>query len=112
MNNNIDIEQAKCEQAEPILFAVKDYVECAKHYRGQTLCAIKKSDLHTVPLYTTTPDQSAEIERLKAQNEKLLADINSTIERCAVAIENAQGDLRTVQEYVDLLRKLKTDTKG
>jgi len=44
---------AEVEKCEPVLFAVKDYVNCAKHFHGQTLCSLEKTDLHSVSLYST-----------------------------------------------------------
>jgi hypothetical protein len=41
------------------LYAVKDWKNCLEIFNGQTLCSGKKTDLHTIPLYTTPQDQSA-----------------------------------------------------
>lgn len=46
------------ELGEPVLFAVKDYVDCAKYHNGQTLCALKNTELHSIPLYALKDERT------------------------------------------------------
>jgi hypothetical protein len=57
-------------ESEPILYAVKDWKNCLEIFNGQTSCSGKKTDLHEIPLYATSQDQSAKIAEL----EKIIAE--------------------------------------
>jgi len=54
-------------ECEPILYAVKDYIEACKLHNGKTLCSLYKTDIHVMPLYTTPPDTQAKITELEAK---------------------------------------------
>jgi hypothetical protein len=102
-------DSAPSVECEPILYAVKDWKNCLEIFNGQTLCSGKKTDLHTIPLYTTPQDQSKRIAELEAWKAEALAiESEWDVQEVAKALNIPLG--KSVRaEILQRVKKLEAD---